>query len=101
MKPDIATQKSLVRVYLPSIHVRWGRSLHFEKQGSGMALKRAATFLLLHGWVAVGRNSSWLPQLPGLPHNTVRMDRQCQRNLSVPREDTADKAWSTSLPRES
>lgn len=70
MKPDIVTQKSLVRVYLPSIHVRWGRSLHFLKQGSGMGLNRAATLLLLHGWVAVGRNSSWLAQLAGLPHHT-------------------------------
>lgn len=35
-----------------------------------MGLNRAATLLLLHGWVAVGRKSSWLAQLAGLPHRT-------------------------------
>lgn len=35
-----------------------------------MELNRAATLLLLHGWGAMGRNSSWLAQLAGLPHQT-------------------------------
>lgn len=67
-----------------------------------MRLKRAATLLLLHGWVAVGRNSSWLAQLAGLPHHNGWGGQAGAKEICLcPEKTLLTASWLTSLSRES
>lgn len=71
MKPDIVTQKSLVRVYLPSIHVRWRRSLHFFKTGFWNGIKQSCNPSAA-AWVSGCGQEQLLggTALTGLTHHT-------------------------------